>query len=292
MENKLCFDIKELKCSYEKESSNPKVVLEIDKLEIHEGEVVFFVGRSGCGKSTILETLGLMNDTILEAEEFKIYPDKGVEIDGTKVWKLKNKEISNIRKQYFSFIFQETNLMRNFSIRENAEIAKLVKGGNREYKDIISEVFPDDAEANEILGRNKKKDEDDIGKLSGGQRQRLAFARAFMPDFKILFCDEPTGNLDPENADVLMNVVSDEIKNTDKVAIIVSHSPELSLKYADCIINIRTIKDDNLEVHYGKIDSNSVYQKKDNGKWIDSEQKELTDVELKNIIWPNNGKVF
>ena len=182
--------------------------------------------------------------------------------------------------------------MRNFSIRENAEIAKLVKGGNREYKDIISEVFPDDAEANEILGRNKKKDEDDIGKLSGGQRQRLAFARAFMPDFKILFCDEPTGNLDPENADVLMNVVSDEIKNTDKVAIIVSHSPELSLKYADCIINIRTIKDDNLEVHYGKIDSNSVYQKKDNGKWIDSEQKELTDVELKNIIWPNNGKVF
>jgi len=250
------FEIKNLKCSYQCKAACPKVVLQADELTIPQGEVVFIVGKSGCGKSTILETLGLMNNTILSADKFKIFPEEGKEIDVTKVWRQKNSVLSDIRKKYFSFIFQQTNLMQNFTIRENAVIPQLIKGGGKEYGDTLSQVG-----LGQILNENRQS----VGELSGGQQQRLAFVRAFMPNFNIIFGDEPTGNLDPENADNLMKIVADEIrKSAGKTAVIVSHSPELSVKYADRIIIIH--KEDS----FGKIDSESIYEKR-NGKWFHNE---------------------
>jgi len=258
------FEIQNTKCSYQRKSPNPKVVLQVDELCIPKGEVVFIVGKSGCGKSTILETLGLMNNTILSAGKFLIFPEEGKEINVTEVWKKKNSVLSDIRKKYFSFIFQQTNLMQNFSIRENAIIPQLIKGGDKKYSDTLVQVglhqFVD----------NKQ----NTGELSGGQQQRLAFVRAFMPNFKIIFGDEPTGNLDPENADNLMKIVADEIrKSSDKTAIIVSHSPELSVKYADRIIKIHKKEDVSVEKEtagkfsFGKIDKDSIYEKR-NGRWF------------------------
>ena len=224
------FEIKKLQCSYECKATEPKVVLQVYELRIPKGEVVFIVGRSGCGKSTILEALGLMNNTILSAEKFAIFPEGNKEIDVTTIWKQKNSVLSNIRKKYFSFIFQQTNLMQNFSIWENAMIPQLIKGGNKNYDETLKQVG-----LQQILDENKQI----VGELSGGQQQRLAFVRAFLPDFKILFGDEPTGNLDPENSDNLMRIIADEIHNSkDKTAVIVSHSPELAVKYADRIIKI------------------------------------------------------
>jgi len=111
-----------------------------------------------------------------------------------------------------------------------------------------------------------------VGELSGGQQQRLAFVRAFLPDFKILFGDEPTGNLDPENADNLMKIIADEIHHSaDKTAIIVSHSPELSEKYADRIIKIHK-KESQRGDTFGVIDSESIYEKR-NGKWFHNESE-------------------
>ena len=263
------FEIKNLKCSYDCKATNPKIVLQVVELSIPKGEVVFIVGQSGCGKSTILESLGLMNHTILSAEKYTIFPEEDKEIDVTKVWRQKNSVLSDIRKKYFSFIFQQTNLMQNFSIWENAVIPQLIKGGDKEYSDTLLQVGLE-----QILKENRQ----NVGELSGGQQQRLAFVRAFLPDFKILFGDEPTGNLDPENADNLMKIIADEIhKSADKTAIIVSHSPDLSVKYADRIIKIHK-KESQYGDTFGKIDSESIY-KKLNGKWFHNET-EITSEKL------------
>ena len=251
------FEIKNLNCSYECKATCPKVVLQADELNIPKGEVVFILGQSGCGKSTLLETLGLMNNTILSAEKFMIFPEEGKEIEVTKVWQQKNSVLSEIRKKYFSFIFQQTNLMRNFSIWENAVIPQLIKGGGKKYEDTLKQVG-----LQQILDEDKQ----NVGELSGGQQQRLAFVRAFLPDFKILFGDEPTGNLDPENADNLMKIVADEThKSADKTAVIVSHTPELSIKYADRIIKIHKKESQHGDT-FGKIDSDSISEKR-NGRW-------------------------
>ena len=266
------FVIKNLQCSYECKAIRPKVVLQADELRIPKGEVVFIVGKSGCGKSTILETLGLMNNTILSAEKFCLYPEEGQQIDFTKVWRRKNSVLSDIRKKYFSFIFQQTNLMQNFSIRENAVIPQLIKGGVKKYNDTLLQV------GLEQLVENRH----NVGELSGGQQQRLAFVRAFMPNFNLIFGDEPTGNLDPENADNLMKIVADEIhKSADKTAIIVSHSPELSQKYADRIIKIHKKESHNGDV-FGKIDGESIYEKR-NGKWFHTETA-ISNEQLYSII--------
>lgn len=241
------FKIENLKCSYNK---GQKVVLEIEKLEIPRGKVVFIVGPSGCGKSTILETLGLMNDTLLVENNttFLFFPEEGKVIDCTKIWKEGNAQLSRLRKDNFSFIFQNTNLMEQFSIIENAAISKQIKGGSKSYGEVMRQVG-----LNQVLDERKEK----VSELSGGQKQRLAFVRAFLPYFKIIFGDEPTGNLDPENADTLIGLMVDEVKSTEKTAIIVSHTPELYNKYADIIITIHCKKRENGDT-YGLINADSV----------------------------------
>ena len=267
------FEIKNLKCSYECKATNPKVVLQADELTIPKGEMVFIVGQSGCGKSTILETLGLMNNTIQSAGKFTIFPEEGKEIEVTDVWQRKNNILSDIRKKYFSFIFQQTNLMHNFSIWENAVIPQLIKGGDKKYDDTLKQVG-----LQQIIDEKKE----NVGELSGGQQQRLAFVRAFMPNFNIIFGDEPTGNLDPVNADNLMKIVADEIhKGTDKTAIIVSHSPELSVKYADRIIKIHKEELQQGDT-FGKIDRDSIYEKR-NKDWYHNETF-VSDNDLKTMI--------
>jgi len=267
------FEINNLKCSYECKATNPKVVLQADELSIPKGEVVFIVGQSGCGKSTILETLGLMNNTILSAGEFTIFPEEGKEMDVTEVWRQKNSVLSDIRKKYFSFIFQQTNLMHNFSTWENAVIPKLIKGGDKKYDDTLKQVG-----LQQILDENKQ----NVGELSGGQQQRLAFVRAFLPNFNIIFGDEPTGNLDPVNADNLMKIIADEIHTgTDKTAIIVSHSLELSVKYADRIIKIHKEESQHGDT-FGRIDRGSIYEKR-NSEWYHNGTA-VSDNDLKSII--------
>lgn len=248
------FEIENLKCSYDK---GEKVVLEIEWLEIPRGKVVFIVGPSGCGKSTILETLGLMNNTLVVSHDTKFWfnpvaegqGEDGLPIDCTKVWQKSNRFLSRLRRQNFSFIFQNTNLMENFSIRENAEISKRIKGGSKKYADVMREV-----ELDQVLKQEK------VGELSGGQKQRLAFVRAFLPDFNVLFGDEPTGNLDPETADKLIALIVEEIKTTNKTAIIVSHTPDLYNNYADIIVTIQRRTRENGDI-YGLIDADSVKKK-------------------------------
>ena len=242
------FEILELKCSYDMNVEHS--VLHIVNLVIPKGKIVFFVGPSGIGKSTILETLGLMNNTIASVKKF--------EYDGMDLscaWKWSDRRLSDFRNREYSFIFQENNLMPNFSAYENVMITAMFQGMSKEesYQGTVK-----------VLDYMQLPQEDrPIYSYSGGQRQRLAFARAILPNFSVLFGDEPTGNLDSGSAERLMNILTAKVRERHSTAIIVSHDLKLACEYADMIVNIR--KSDSGQ--FGIIDDYSCYHKEDTGEW-------------------------
>lgn len=247
MEN-IIFKIQNTLCSY----NGQKVVLNIRNLIIPSGNIIFFVGPSGIGKSTILETLGMMNDTILSSDVFEY---KNNDMRG--LWHGKYKrQLEELRNNEFSFIFQQNNLMPNFSAQENAMTAALFQGfsSSRATKE-VKEVF-------RIL--NLPTDDRPIYEYSGGQQQRIAFARAILPNFSVLFGDEPTGNLDSNSAENLMQIISNVVRQKNATAIIVSHDMHLAIKYADMIVQIQRNEVEN-QVQ-GLIDDNSIYVK-ENEEW-------------------------
>lgn len=274
------FEVRNLKCSYNLKDANPKVVLQIEELNIPKGEIVFIVGQSGCGKSTILETLGLMNNTILPdtATTFNFGPQNNSTFDYLNIWNISNKLVSKIRLNYFSFIFQQTNLMPNFNIYENIAITKMLQGASENKckqatTDILISVgLGEFVSMNGGAWDKKSKIFDKAQEVSGGQRQRIALARALVSDYKILLCDEPTGNLDPKTADQIMNYLICEVhKKHNATAIIVSHDLILATKYGTRIIKIFKQSDD--DNHYGVVNTNSLYIKCDDH-------------------WQSNGKIF
>jgi ABC-type lipoprotein export system ATPase subunit len=258
--SQVIYEIKKVVCSYD--GINP--VLKIDHLEIIGGQLVVMVGKSGAGKSTILETLGLMNNTIVEGEIiFKPRLDKHYSLSG--LWN-EERLLSEVRNSHMSFIFQHTNLMHNFTVYENACIPQLIQGETMENAVMKVE------KAMEQVGLKEIKPDDNVTELSGGQRQRLAFVRAITPEFTVLFGDEPTGNLDENNSIELMKVVKKVLVESNRTSIIVSHNIELSLAFADQIIMM--VKDGG----YGEILEENIYRSvKTNGdpKWIDHEGIEI-----------------
>ena len=272
------FEINNLRCSYDKDYCEgiSKVVLEINHLEIPAGKKVFIVGESGIGKSTILETLGLMNNTIVPDDnaKFSFFEGKDTIIDLKELWNLKSdKKLSDFRLKNFSFIFQSTNLMRNFTAFENIAFTRLLQGYTKfscfqRVRQVLKDLGLDHVDENRMAQE-----------LSGGQQQRLAFARAILPDFTVLFGDEPTGNLDGENAVRVMQILSKKLDEYEgSSAIIVSHDMHLAVTFADIIVKIRkeirpkkTVEDE--DQAYGFIDDSCVYKRsEENGNvWTNGE---------------------
>jgi len=235
------FQIEGLRCSYDKhyQEGTSKVVLEIKDLTLPRGKKIFIVGESGIGKSTILEVLGLMNNTIIpdKGSRFSFFDRDGKETDLLELWrKDDDTELSAFRREHFNFIFQSTNLMRNFTAYENISITRMLQGYSQE------EAFGKAAEVLRDLGLEHVDRSRMAQELSGGQQQRLAFARAIIPDFTVLFGDEPTGNLDAENAVRAMELLTSKLNATaGSSAIIVSHDMHLAVTFADVIVKIRKV---------------------------------------------------
>jgi ABC-type lipoprotein export system ATPase subunit len=256
----LTFEIANINCSYDAK----KIVLRIEQLNIKKGEKVFFIGPSGIGKSTLLELLGLMSNTLFHSNGAKLnfYPRPGIEIDYCNLWQESDKIISKIRKQNFSFIFQQTNLMDSLSTYENVLISSLLEQENdferskNLCKTAIGRVF-NKGEISKINNHNSPKE------LSGGQRQRLSFARAVAKNFTVLFADEPTGNLDTFNARNTMEQLSEIVLRTNATSIIVSHDIPLSVKYADKLVFISY---DTAE-RCGFIANDNIYERNKEGEW-------------------------
>ena len=270
------FEIENLRCSYDRNYSEgvSKVVLEIEKLVIPRGKKVFIVGESGIGKSTILETLGMMNNTIVPSDKTKFwfYEQADKCIDLVKLWRGEDQELSNFRLKHFSFIFQSTNLMRNFTAYENIALTRMLQGYSRQ------EAFARAADVLAELGLAHIDHTRMTQELSGGQQQRLAFARAVLPDFTVLFGDEPTGNLDSDNAVKAMELLSNKLSQLNgSSAIIVSHDMHLAVKFADVIIKIRkesrpsTLVNDEIQ-YYGVIDNQSIFTSSEDKVWSNGQE--------------------
>lgn len=274
---KRLFEIENLRCSYDKlyREGVSKVILEIHKLLIPKGKKVFIVGESGIGKSTILETLGMMNNTIVPDAQakFLFYEEESRAVDLADLWRHSDKELSAFRLKHFSFIFQSTNLMRNFTAYENIALTRMLQGYSEE------EAFARAAEVLADLGLHHIDRYRMAQELSGGQQQRLAFARAILPDFTVLFGDEPTGNLDSDNAVKAMELLSEKLKQIEgSSAIIVSHDMHLAVTFADVIIKIRKesrpSKTANDEViYYGVIDEESIFTAPDGEHWTNGREQ-------------------
>jgi len=263
-ENEILFHAKNISCVYKEQN---KIALKIKELIIPKGKLIFILGASGSGKSTLLETLGMMNNTIQEGS-IKFYDNQQKptdSIDIAEFWKRNNQqEISGLRKKNFTFIFQQTNLMDNFTAYENVCLSEMIKENVG-----LESVLPN---AKLLLERVKLgEDEVNINKmpkfLSGGQRQRLSFVRALCNNSNVIFCDEPTGNVDESNANELIAVLK-EACNDGKTAIIVSHDISLALKHADIILVLTK----NPENVYGELNVNNIYER---NSWSEMSEKEL-----------------
>jgi lipoprotein-releasing system ATP-binding protein len=256
-----------------------KVILQVEKLEL-ENELAFVFGFSGSGKSTLLEALGLMNDTIVEAcpgfesgSDIKPLFNTGLG-NLEELWFRKNKKkLLDARKNHYSFVFQSTVLLPNFTVVDNIILPTLIEGKTDYYVSYIKAL---------ILLRELNLCELKVStyhnQVSGGQRQRIAFARAFLPAFDVLFGDEPTGNLDEINAEHLFNFLKFNIIQKGRCAVIVSHSIELTLKFADKIVILTRKKDKELTKGTAcLIDPSSVYKRKN--RLTDKIEPIVVDVE-------------
>ncbi|MBP3461427.1 MAG: ABC transporter ATP-binding protein [Bacilli bacterium] len=175
-------------------------------LEINEGEIVVILGPSGSGKSTMLNILsGIDNPT-----KGKVY------FNNERIDKLKEKELTNYRKDNLGFIFQSYNLVPNLTIKENIELGRELSKNPLDLKEIVKEVGL-------ISHMNKYP----YG-LSGGQMQRVAIARALVKNPKVLFCDEPTGALDEKTGKNVLKLLQDINKKYNTTMIIVTHNPSIA----------------------------------------------------------------
>jgi len=205
---KIILEAKNVCKSFSNGENRLEVLSEIN-LTLIEKEIVTITGQSGCGKSTLLNILSTLDK-----------PDKGeLEINGSHVDKLKSDEISLIRNNCVGFVFQFHHLLPDFTAFENINMPNMI--GNHDCDESkIDELI-------RFLNLDKIKHKYP-SELSGGERQRVAVLRAIIRMPKILFADEPTGNLDEENALLLINLFKEINSNFNISIIITTHNPDVA----------------------------------------------------------------
>lgn len=184
-------------------------------VEIFDNEVVSVVGASGAGKSTLLHILG----TLDKSDEGEVW------IDQTLVSKLKGDKLADFRNSQIGFIFQFHNLLPEFTAEENILIPGLIAGKSEQ------ELRKRAKELSDLLGFEERLSHKP-SELSGGEQQRVAVARALINSPKIVFADEPSGNLDSKNAQALHELFFKLRENFGQSFVIVTHNQELA-KMAD-----------------------------------------------------------
>jgi putative ABC transport system ATP-binding protein len=201
-------------------------------LEIERGEICCVLGTSGSGKSTLLNILAGLEK-----------PSKGcVIIDGVNVSKLSEEQWALFRQKNIGFVFQSYNLMPTLTAIENVAMPLVFKGIKADQRNKTAvHMLKAVNLGNRMLHRPTQ--------MSGGQQQRVGIARAFVARPKIIFADEPTGNLDSKTSREVMELMVFMAKKYNETLIIVTHDIEIA-KYADRIITIHdgSVKSDEMNV--------------------------------------------
>lgn len=180
-------------------------------LEIQAGEIVAIVGESGAGKSTLLQLLGTLDQ-----------PDAGeIRIHDTNITQLSGRKLAQFRNQHLGFVFQFHQLLPEFTALENAMMPGLIAGKSNKVAEKRA------AELLEYLGLGDRKDHKP-GQLSGGEQQRVAIARAQFNQPQVIFADEPTGNLDSGNAELIHQYFKQLQRDFNQTMVIVTHNTALA----------------------------------------------------------------
>ncbi len=182
-----------------------KVILENLSLKINQGDLVAIVGKSGSGKSTLLNLLGLIDGDY--SGHYEIFGQQNVHVNSVKS--------QAIIREHISYLFQNFALIDNETVEYNLMLAlKYVKLSKKDKVKKIEEIL-------ERVGLPSTLHQK-VSELSGGEQQRIAVARAILKPSQLLLADEPTGSLDPENRDLVLNFLLDMNKE-GKTVIIVTH---------------------------------------------------------------------
>ncbi len=181
---------------------------------INKGDFVSVIGKSGCGKSTLLYILSTM-DTDYEGELL---------IDGVSMSQKKEAELAIVRNEKIGFVFQFHYLLNEFSVLRNVMLPGL-KLGKKSAKEVEHHAY----EKLKILGIEKEAYKSP-NQLSGGQKQRVAIARALINDPLIIMGDEPTGNLDKKNSEVVFDIFKELAAVYNQSLLIVTHDNEFAAR--------------------------------------------------------------
>ncbi len=222
MDKNVFVELKNITKSYQISKEHKLNVLKGINLNISKGEIVAIVGKSGAGKSTLLHIIGTLDK-----------PDSGEMIfEGNNIFNLNSSKLAEFRAKKIGFIFQFHHLLPEFTGLENVLIANMIAG------------FKDETKAMQMLREvgiehraNHKPSE-----ISGGEAQRVAIARALINSPELILADEPTGNLDTENANAIIDLIFDLRKKFNQTFVIVTHNEEFAqscdriVKMADGVI--------------------------------------------------------
>jgi len=213
-------EIQKLNKSFSEGSTTHHVLKDLD-LQIAQGELVILLGRSGSGKSTLLNLLSGID-----------IPDSGkIYLDSTELTSLKEPNRTIFRRENVGFVFQFFNLIPTLTVLENLNLVlELTNKQGKEWIERAKYLL------NEVGLYSRADSYPDL--LSGGEQQRVAIARALVHDPKILLADEPTGNLDYQTADKVVELLDNLVKKTGKTMIMATHSRDLS-GLADKIIEFK-----------------------------------------------------
>ncbi len=219
--------------SYPMPDSEPLCILKDINWEMESGKLVAICGKSGCGKSTFLNILGL-----LDSQSSGIITIDNVEFQCIR----DNRQLAKYRSQKIGFIFQSHNLLPELTALENVMVTELIRGKSKKIAlenslSILNKLFTEDEINTGLLKRLPEK-------LSGGQCQRIAIARALVGNPPLVLADEPTGNLDEHTSEIVFDLFLKIQKELGISVIMVTHNPQQAdradLKYVlhNCQLNI------------------------------------------------------